>query len=176
VSSASAPPPRPARRALERIRALYERLLEAVAIVLMASLAAIVVLGVVFRTAGAALVWYDEVASILLAWITYYGSALAALRGAHIGVPTVIEALPARWRVGATLLAEALVIAFFVLLAWVGLSVLEVLATDHLVSLPSISVKYTQSVIPIGATLFVLAELLRLPQALAHARAGPGAR
>jgi len=42
--------------------------------------------------------------------------------------------------------------------------VLDVLATDFLVSIPEVSVMYTQSVIPIGATLFVIAELLRLPE------------
>ena len=32
----------------------------------------------VYRKAGASLTWYDEIASILLAWVTYYGAALAA--------------------------------------------------------------------------------------------------
>jgi TRAP-type C4-dicarboxylate transport system permease small subunit len=157
---------------LARVRSFYEKLLELIAIVLMVALAGIVVVGVVYRTMGASLVWYDEVASILLAWITFYGAALAAMRGAHIGVPSLIELMPLPLRVALTLFAEALVIAFFVLLAWVGFGVLDVLATDFLVSIPEVSVKYTQSVIPIGAILFVLAELLRLPQVLRDARAG----
>lgn len=156
---------------LARVRVAYERLLEFIAIVLMVALAVVVVLGVVYRTLGDALVWYDEIASILLAWITYYGAALAALRGAHIGVPSVVETMPTKLRVATTLFAEVCVIAFFVLLAWVGYSVLEILATDNLVSLPEVSVAYTQSVIPIGATLFVIAELLRLPEAVRRARA-----
>lgn len=160
---------------LARVRTIYERLLELIAMLLMIALAVIVVVGVVFRTSGASLVWYDEVASILLAWITFYGAALAAMRGAHIGVPSLIEMMPPAMRVAFTLLAEGLVIAFFVLLAWVGWSVLDVLATDFLVSIPEVSVKYTQSVIPIGATLFVLAELLRLPEVLRAARAGRSA-
>ena len=157
---------------LARVRTVYGRFLELIAIVLMVALAVIVVVGVVYRTMGASLVWYDEVASILLAWITFYGAALAALRGAHIGVPSLVELTPPAVRVALTLLAEALVIAFFLLLAWVGWSVLEVLATDSLVSIPSVSVKYTQSVVPIGAMLFVLAELLRLPEAVRNARTG----
>ena len=155
---------------LARVRGAYEKFLELLAMALMIALAVIVVVGVVFRTMGASLVWYDEVASILLAWITFYGAALAAMRGAHIGVPSVVDAMPPAARVALTLLAEILVIAFFVLLAWIGWSVLDVLATDFLVSIPSVSVKYTQSVIPIGATLFVLAELLRLPEAVRRAR------
>jgi len=149
---------------LARVRSLYEKLLEAIAVVLMVGLAAEVTLGVVFRTLGHSLVWYDEVAAITLTWITFYGSALAALRGAHIGVPSLVDAMPRSARLAVTLVAEACVIGFFVLLAWVGFSVLDVLATDFLVSIPEVSVMYTQSVIPIGATLFVIAELLRLPE------------
>ena len=161
---------------LARVRSLYEKLLEAIAFVLMVALAIVVTLGVIYRWSGASLVWYDEVASILLAWITFYGAALAALRGAHIGVPGLVDALPRALRIAATLFAEACVIGFFALMAWVGISVLDVLATDYLVSIPEVSVVYTQSVIPIGAALFVIAEALRLPELLRAAAGGPGAR
>ena len=73
--------------------------MEGAVLVLLAGLALVVVVGVGFRKAGAALVWYDEVASILLAWLTYYGAALAALRRAHIGVPTLTQRLRGRVRV-----------------------------------------------------------------------------
>ena len=158
---------------LSRARAGFERLLEGVVIALMVALALLVAVAVVYRKAGASLVWYDEVASILLAWITYYGAALAALKGAHIGVSALVDAMPPPARLAATLFAELCVISFFALLAWVGWSVLEVLATDYLVSLPGVSNQYVQSVIPIGSALFVVAELLRLPELL---RAGPPAQ
>jgi TRAP-type C4-dicarboxylate transport system permease small subunit len=152
-------------------RRRYERLLEWVVIALMAALAIEVTVGVVFRTFGAALVWYDEIASILLAWLTFYGSALAAAKRAHIGCPEVIAMMPPGARVAARLFADVLVIAFFLLLGWTGYTILDVLATDNLVSLPEVSVAYTQSVIPISAVLIVLAELLTLPDALARAHA-----
>ena len=159
-----------------RVRHGYEKFLEAIAFVLMVALAAVVTAGVVFRWAGESLVWYDEVASILLAWITFYGAALAALRGSHIGVPGLVDLLPRPLRVAAVVFTEACVIGFFGLMAWIGISVLDVLATDYLVSIPEVSVMYTQSVIPIGATLFVISELLRLPELLRAAADGPAAR
>lgn len=155
---------------MARLRAGFERLLELIVILLMVALAVEVLLGVSFRKLGAALVWYDEVASITLAWLTYYGAALAALKGAHIGVPELVRLLPPAARVPLMLFAEAIVLVFFAVLAWYGWVVLEVLATDTLVSLPDVSVMYTQSVIPIGAVLFIVAELLRLPALLAEAR------
>ena len=134
---------------MARLRALYEKILELLVIVLMVALAVEVTAGVVFRTLGSSLVWYDEVAAILLAWLTFYGSALAAAKRAHIGCPEVVAAMPPAVRVFLRIVVEILVIGFFVLLGWVGFSILDVLATDNLVSLPQVSVKYTQSVIPI---------------------------
>lgn len=155
---------------LTRVRAGYEKFLETVVFVLMVTLACEVTIGVVFRSIGESLVWYDEVASILLAWLTFYGAALAAHKRAHIGFSGLVNSLRPELRVLAMLFAETCVIGFFILLAYVGWSVMDVLATDYLVSLPEVSVKYTQSVIPISAVLIVIAELLALPGLLAQAR------
>jgi TRAP-type transport system small permease protein len=154
---------------LEELRRRYERLLEWVAIVLMAALAGEVTVGVVFRYAGHSLVWYDEVATILLAWVTFYGSALAVLKHAHMGVPEIVRMLPPGLRLGAAVLAQACMLGFFGLLAWLGYVVLEVLATDHLVSLPGVSVAYAQSAISVSALLIIVAQLLVLPEVLREA-------
>jgi TRAP-type C4-dicarboxylate transport system permease small subunit len=153
-------------------RRRYERLLEWIAIALMAALAGEVTVGVAFRYSGYSLVWYDEVATILLAWVTFYGSALAVLKHAHLGVPEIVRMMPPRWRVATTFVAQACTLAFFVLLAWMGYVVLEVLATDTLVSLPEVSVAYAQSVIPVSALLIIVAQLLVFPEVLREARRG----
>ncbi|HEX6362416.1 MAG TPA: TRAP transporter small permease subunit, partial [Albitalea sp.] len=102
------------------LRQGFERLLEWIVIALVLTLAGVVTAGVAFRYSGYSLVWYDEVATILLAWVTYYGSALAALKRAHLGVPELVAMLPAPARVAAAVVAEVAVVAFFVLLAWVS--------------------------------------------------------
>ena len=162
---------------MPRLRAGFERLLEWIVIVLMVALSAEVTVGVFFRTIGFSLSWYDEIASVMLAWLTFYGSALAALKRAHIGFPGLVNGMPPAWRLACALLTEILVIGFFALLGWTGYSVLEVLATDNLVSLPSISVAWTQSVIPASAAFLVLAELFNLPRVVREARGleAPGA-
>jgi TRAP-type C4-dicarboxylate transport system permease small subunit len=70
--------------------------------------------------------------------------------------------MPWRARRLVNIAAQLLVIAFFVLLGWVGASILPILATDALVSLPSIPMSVVQSVIPISAVLIVVAELTYL--------------
>ena len=158
---------------LEAIRRGYERALEWLVIALMAMLAVEVTAGVLFRSFGASLVWYDEVASILLAWLTFYGSALASAKRAHIGCPEVMAFLPPKPRFIFRVIAEVLTIGFFLLMGWVGYQVLGVLDSDNLVSLPSIPVSWVQSVVPISAVLIVAAELVTLPKVLASALAAP---
>jgi TRAP-type C4-dicarboxylate transport system permease small subunit len=157
---------------LNTLRNWFERLLEAIVILLVVGLTLIVLTAVVYRYTGSSLSWYDEIASIGLVWLTYYGSALAALRGSHIGVAGFVAAMPTKLRVAATIFAEAIVLVFFIMLAITGYEVLSVVGNDGLVSLPNVPVRFTDSVIPIGAVLFIIAELLRFPQTLADARKG----
>ncbi len=157
---------------LSRFRVILERVLEAWLVILIVVMTAVVVLAVIWRKAGASFIWYDEVAAIILAWITYYGAALAALKRAHIGFDGILLALPMRWRMVALAVAEGFVFLFFIVLAWTGWSVLGVLQGMHLISLPWVPVMFTQSVIPIGAVLFIICEALSLPEYVASVRAG----
>lgn len=154
----------------QKLRRGFETMLEVATALIVAGLTLLIVLGTVYRYMGSALSWYDEIASIGLVWLTYFGSALAALKGAHIGFPGLVNAMRPKYRVAATLFAEACVFFFFGLLAYAGWQVLVILEGMTLVSLPSVSVQITQSIIPIGAVLFMIAEAMRLPQVLADAR------
>ena len=154
---------------MKRFRAAYGRLLEWVVVALMVLLFVEVTLGVVFRFLGQALSWYDEVASHLLAWLTFYGAALASVKRAHIGCPEVVEMMPWRARRLASIVAQVIVIAFFVVLGSVGAWIMPVLATDALISLPEIPMSVVQSVIPISSLLIVVAEVAYLAELLLQA-------
>lgn len=155
---------------MHRFRERYGLVLEWVVMVLMVALAVEVTMGVVFRALGQSLVWYDEVASVMLAWLTFYGSALASVKRAHIGCPEIVDQLPPAFRRLANILAQLLVIAFFALLGWVGLSIMPILVGDALVSLPWVSMNFVQSVIPISSALILVAEIMHLVDLLAGGR------
>ena len=147
---------------LRRFRARYGLVLEWFVGALMVVLFVEVTLGVVFRAIGHSLIWYDELASVLLAWLTFYGSALASVKRAHIGCPELVDALPWPTRRLMNIAAQVIVIAFFVLLGIVGASIMPILATDSMVSLPAVPMSVVQSVIPISAALIVVAEMTYL--------------
>ena len=147
-----------------RIRGKYEALLEYIVIFLMVVLTLVVFIAVVFRKMDNSLSWYDEVASVLLAWLTYYGAALAALNRGHIGFNGLINAMKPKLRIPFVIVSEIFIIAFFVLLAWVGFTVLQILEGDALTSLTWVPTRLTQSVIPIGAALFIISEIFSFPE------------
>lgn len=152
----------PLAASLRRFRARYGLVLEWVVGILMVVLAAEVTLGVVFRTIGQSLAWYDEVASVLLAWLTYYGSALASVKRSHIGCPEIVEQMPWGPRRAIGIFAQVLVIAFFTLLGLVGAQILPVLHGESLVSVDWLPMSVVQSVIPISSLLIVIAEVTHL--------------
>ena len=135
------------------------RFLEVAVVGITAALALLVVAGVASRKAGFSLVWYDEVAAILLAWLTYYGAALAALHRAHLGLPNLVQRAPKSAQIVLGVLREAAIIGFFALAAWMGLDLMKALGGTFLVSLPWLPAQIVYSAIPVGAVLFIIAEL-----------------
>ncbi len=140
-------------------RSFYGRSLEWLVFVLMIVLFIEVTLGIVFRAIGQSLSWYDEVASVLLAWLTFYGSALASFKRAHIGCPELVDSFQPALRRTLAVVAQLLVIGFFGLLAYVGFQIMPILATDFMTSLPDVPMSFVQSVIPISACLILVSEL-----------------
>ncbi|MGO2382353.1 MAG: TRAP transporter small permease, partial [Halomonas sp.] len=135
---------------IEKLRFLIEKLLEIFTVTLLLALTFIVLAAVAFRTFGSSITWYDEVASIGLAWLTFYGANLAAIKRAHMGFPGLVSNAPSAIRASLFVLSEAIVIGFFLIIAYYGYRVLDILAWDRLVSLPSISLTITQSAVPIS--------------------------
>jgi TRAP-type C4-dicarboxylate transport system permease small subunit len=171
ANAKDAPPPGAARGgALATLARRLRTPARGVVTVLMVVLFLEVTAGVVFRFAGHSLIWYDEVASILLAWLTFYGSALASVKRAHIGCPEIVDLMPWRARRLANIVAQVVVIAFFVV---AGLRRRDHHARargDTLVTLSWVPMNFVQSVIPISSALIVVAETMYLVELL---RSGP---
>ncbi len=154
------------------VRRVLERALEFACMFFMSALVVIIVWAVLSRKFGASLTWYDEVVPIMLAWLSYFGASLAALKRGHLGFPGLVQVAPPNVRLILLVFVEVLVIAFFVILAWSGWQIIIIIAGDTLTSLPWVHMSVTQSIIPIGAVLFIVAELLTLPDEWRAAREG----
>lgn len=154
---------------------LLQRVLEAITIFILIALAVVVVAAVIARYVfNSSFVWYDEVASVMLAWLTFYGAALAALRRRHLGFPGLLLSLPVPARFALFLVGEAIVLSAFAAVGYAGWFILKVMGSDTLISL-DIPLAVTQSVVPIGAALFIVATLLSAPAAWRTLAAGRSA-
>jgi TRAP-type C4-dicarboxylate transport system permease small subunit len=145
---------------IQEFKKKYDKALEFVLFAMMVAMAAVVILGVSFRWAGHALTWYDEVASMQLAWLTYYGSAYAALKGGHISVPSILRSFPLHIRKPLFFLSKLFVYSFFILLTYYGFKVMFIVQGETLTTLDWFPQPLAQSVIPVASILFILSETL----------------
>ena len=143
----------------------YDRYLQYFIFLQMILLSLTVVVGVFFRWSGHSLVWYDEVAGIQLAWITYFGSAYASLKGLHIGMPTLIKVFPKDIRKILFVISKIIIFLFFLILTYYGTKVIIVLRGDTLVTLDWIPQSFVQAVIPASSILIIISEFFSYEEA-----------
>jgi len=132
-------------------------------VLLLFLMVAVVCFGVFFRYAlKASLVWYDEFASYLLVWLTFYGAVVASYRRRHIGFEVVIEKLRPETRKIADFIGELFVLGFQVVLFYYGWQLMEKMGADTAISLPWVKMAWIYSVLPITGGLMLIISIMRL--------------
>nr|WP_163504387.1 TRAP transporter small permease [Halomonas socia] len=131
----------------------------------MATLIATITLQIVSRVLFSAVGWTEEVSRFLLIWITFLGSTLAFLRGRHIAVTFVVEALPRCLQRLARIAALLVVLGFMVSLLVIGYQYMHAQSFQRSASL-RLSMTYVYAVIPIAAGLMSWYALVDLIEAL----------
>ncbi|SEC14245.1 TRAP transporter small permease [Nitratireductor aquibiodomus] len=157
---------------MARLAHWLDLFLQVVTLTLLLALSCVVVLGVAFRYSGNSLIWYDEVAAVLLAWITFSGAALATLRNAHLGFNGLLLGSPPAMRMVLFWLGEAIFAAVFAAMLWAGWAILDIFGNESMTTLRFVPRSFVQSILPISAGLMLAGRLLTLPQRLGAAQAG----
>ncbi len=146
------------------IRRAIEIVLIIVTLSLLAALAAVVLYAVAARTAGSSPIWYDEVASIMLAWLTFLGAPLATLKSAHLNFETLLMSHKLTTRKIMYIAGELIYYSVFILVAWAGWTILEIFGDESLTSLRFVPLAAVQSVVPVSAALMIITRLLLAPE------------
>jgi TRAP-type C4-dicarboxylate transport system permease small subunit len=148
---------------MERFFRRFIDLLEWWAVILLVFMVAVVALGVFFRyVLGASLAWYDEFASYLLVWLTFYGAVVASYRGRHIGFDVVVNRLMPRTRRMIKVVAELFVLGFQIVLFYYGWNLMQKMGDETAISLPWVKMGWVYSVLPIAGGLMLIISLERL--------------
>lgn len=132
---------------------------------LLAFMVVLVCLGIFFRyVLDASLAWYDEFASYLLVWLTFYGAVSASYQHRHIGFETFVARLMPSTREKLEIVAEFLVLGFQIVLLYYGLLLVWKMGDETAVSLEWVKMGWVYSVLPISGALMLLISLRRLQQ------------
>jgi TRAP-type C4-dicarboxylate transport system permease small subunit len=139
------------------------------AVFLLVALTTVVCLGVFFRyVLNDPLVWYDEFASYLLVWLTFYGAVAAHYHQRHISFDLLVEKLAPLPRRLVDVVAELAVLGFQFVLFWYGWILTERLGDETTISLPWVRIVWVNSVLPITGALMLLVSVWRLIDLLAR--------
>ena len=137
------------------------------AVCLLIALTVVVCLGVFFRyVLNASLVWYDEFASYLLVWLTFYGAVVAHYHQRHINFDLLVEKLAPFPRRVADVVAELAVLGFQFVLLYYGWVLTEKMGDETAISLPWIQIAWVNAVLPITGAMLVVLSVARLIQLL----------
>src|SRR3712207_550664 len=93
-----------------------DRLLRWSAVVLLLTLLASVIIGVISRQLNAPVAWSDELAQYLLVWTAFVGWIIASRRRAHIRITVFADRLPAPLGLALELLTQGLIVLFALIL------------------------------------------------------------
>ena len=145
-------------RAMRFLRLFEQRL----SIVFLIALFGILMLQIVGRfVLDAPVVWSEEIARYLFAWVVFVGASDAIRSRTHIGVDLVPTLLPLRGRLALGLVMDTVLIIVLVVLIRLGVD-----GTLRAHRLPSVTTDLPQSflygVVPVGALLMTLRLGLRM--------------
>jgi len=148
------------------VERFFQRLIALVewwAALLLVLMVVVVCLGVFFRyVLNSSLVWYDEFASYLLVWLTFYGAVVASYRRRHIGFEVVVDKFKPKTRRIVDFISECFALCFQFVLFYYGLLLMTKMGDGSAISLTWIKMGWVYSVLPITGGLMFLISVMRL--------------
>ena len=111
---------------------------------------------------NSSLVWYDEFASYLLVWLTFFGAVVADYQRRHINFDLLVNKLEPTARRVVDIVGELAVLGFQFVLFYYGWILTEKMGDETAISLPWIRIGWVTAVLPIAGALMLLLSLARL--------------
>ena len=137
------------------------------AVGLMAAMVVIVCWAVFTRyVLNSSLVWYDEFASYLLVWLTFFGAVVADYQRRHIAFDLLVNKLKPTARRVVDVVGEFAVLGFQFVLFYYGWILTEKMGDETAISLPWIQIAWVNAVLPITGAMLVVLSVARLIQLL----------
>lgn len=137
------------------IRNLYHNFEAYICVVLLFAMITCLTLQVAIRiVTGGSLAWAEEMSRFCFIASVYLGTAVAAQKLAHVRITAQFMLLPVKARLGFRMLADAILIAFNLSLAYLSAGfVAEAVRYGEISATLGVNIAYVEAVIPVGAVL-----------------------
>jgi len=104
---------------MRRLESIVTRLIESLLVILLATMVIMVFGNVVLRYGfNSGLVFSEEVSRFVFMWLTFFGALLAMMHRAHLGMNSVIAALPVAGQRVMRFVSDLIMLGCCLLLAW----------------------------------------------------------
>jgi TRAP-type C4-dicarboxylate transport system permease small subunit len=150
---------------LKALLHLSDRLVRYAAVILLLTLLATVVAGVVSRQINAPLAWSDELAQYLLVWTGFVGWIIAARRRSHIRITIFAEKLPASAGRLLEIVTQVAIILFAAILIRYSFGLIERTWDVESIALP-VSAAALYMVMPLAGLALILQALAEIADVL----------
>lgn len=138
-------------------------LVEWFSIALLAAMVVLVTWAVFTRyVLNASLVWYDEFASYLLVWLTFFGSVVADYQRKHINFDLLVNKLKPTARRVADVVGEIAVLGFQFVLFYYGWVLTGRMGDETAISLPWVKIAWVTAVLPVAGAMLLVLSVSRL--------------
>jgi len=154
---------------IERVNVGITKVLGGAMALLLAAMAFIVVLSVVFRyVLNDSLTWSEELIRYMDAWLVFMGLAVAHRIGGHVRITLLFDLTPARFRRLPEAFSEAIVLILLLVIAYFGTQlVLANFDRNQMTPALRIPIAWVYLAVPLGVALMALQSLERLLRLLA---------
>ncbi|HUU39509.1 MAG TPA: TRAP transporter small permease [Desulfatiglandales bacterium] len=133
----------------------FSRVLDILAICLLSILVIVVFINVCSRYAlNLSLAWSEELAKILLVWVTFIGAAVASRQGRHLKIEDVLKRMDEKRQRKMYIYINVVVSLFLVFMIWKGFS-FSIAMKDIVTDALQISNMILYAAIPVGAVLML---------------------
>lgn len=141
---------------VRKLARAYVRLIEAIGIFSIATVAIVAVLQVYFRyVVGESLYWSEELMRYLTIWSVFLVAGLAYTRGEMMGFTMLRDVLPEPLRGAVRLVVRGIVVGFLLTVAWYGFDFAQRTANDYAIAL-RVSMFWVHLAIPVGCVVIAI--------------------
>jgi len=142
---------------VKRFADALDRIVLAIASLLMVLIFVVAALGVIFRYwLQHSLPWADETAAYLFIWLVMFGAASEVWNDGHPAVHVIVDRAGPRLCAAIKLIANLTVAAWGAVLLVYGIQAVIIEAPESMSSLPAVSLQIPYAAIPIAGALIVV--------------------